>query len=103
MEFIASHIQVSLSSINHQLKQQPQKASRMGWATSCRLFVGACSGRVEQATHLADLIVVRRHVPDEHTASLIDSNAAAHEGRHNVIFKLGGSTTASILLPVDLL
>ena len=50
--------------------------------------------------YLADLIIVGCDVANETPGSFIHSNAAAHEGRHNLILKLCGGAPASILLPV---
>ncbi len=53
-----------------------------------------------QELYLANLIIVGCDVANETPGSLIHSNAASHDRRHNLILKLCGGAPTSILLPM---
>ena len=71
---------------------------------SCKASKVSCEDlKVRLTVYLADFIIERCHVPNDASGSLIHSNAAPHEGRHHLIFKLSGVAPAAVLLPVYLL
>jgi len=66
----------------------------------CDTLSQSFTHRMHAEMYLANLIIVGCDVANETPGSLIHSNAAPHERRHNLVFKLCGGAPTSILLPM---